>query len=251
MKRWILGVSLLACAALAQAEDVDSIDKLVFKGDVLKLRLTTEAAPYKLDLEKTNWSDADCKVTTTRLGRQLIFQVDLGKRLDSKCRLAIRGNVKPGKQVETDMAVLDASLKGQFDQVQIKAKALDALLKGNFQGVKLTGEAVKGDVNGSVSELRLKGQAVTLDFEGKAKALDVDGQALKTDIKLLGAQPDANVSVKGQMVKLDFSASKQAKLEYQVSGEASKVSSDWTSTPGAPLKLTVRGQAVKVSLDQD
>ncbi|SUX54809.1 hypothetical protein [Chromobacterium vaccinii] len=62
------GLLLLGSAA-ARAEDAAGIDRLNFNGDALKLELSADAArPYKLDVEKRNWSDADCKLTVTRMG---------------------------------------------------------------------------------------------------------------------------------------------------------------------------------------
>ncbi|KZE86359.1 hypothetical protein KIF53_16375 [Chromobacterium subtsugae] len=243
---------LLIGSGAARAEEAGNIDRLIFRGDAARLELTADAAkPYKLSLEKRNWSDADCKVAATRQGGDLTFRIDLGAVAAERCRLVIRGNVKPGKKLDVDLKAVDGDVSGRFDQVQMRGQALHVDLNGEYGAVRLSGEAVKSDVKGQVGELRLKGNAVNLDFDGASRAVALDGQAIKADIALQGAQPAASVDVNGQMVKLEFTGSKAAKLDYQVSGQASKVSGDWANTPGAPLKLRVKGQAVKVSLEQN
>ncbi|AXE29153.1 hypothetical protein DK842_04025 [Chromobacterium phragmitis] len=243
--------ALLLTAAAAHAEDAASIDRLNFRGDALKLELTADAAkPYKLELEKRNWSDADCKVAASRLGKDLTFQIDLGKLGGDRCKLTVRGNVKPGKQVDVSLKAFDGELRGRFDAVRLRAQALKADIKGAYGVVALGGDAVKADVEADVGELKAKSEALSLDFKGASRGLRLDGQAVKADVELLGAQPAASVEVKGQMVKLAFRVNRQAKLDYQVSGQANKVSGDWLNTPGAPLKLRVDGQAVKVSLEK-
>ncbi|KMN50266.1 hypothetical protein VL04_07755 [Chromobacterium violaceum] len=243
---------LLLISAAAQAEDVNGIDRLNFSGDALKLDLSADASkPYKLNLEKRNWSDADCKVTVTRMGKDLTFQVKLNRPAGERCKLEVSGNVKPGKQVGVDLKAFDGDLNGQFAAVQLRGQALTVELKGAYGAVSMHGDAVKAEVRASVEELKAQGQAVNLAFDGSARGMTLDGQAVKAEVKLRGAQPAASVDVKGQMVNLDFSAGRQAKLDYQVSGQASKVSGDWANTPGAPLKLRVNGSAVKVSLERD
>ncbi|AVG14466.1 hypothetical protein CFN79_00450 [Chromobacterium vaccinii] len=246
------GLLLLLGSAAARAEDAAGIDRLNFNGDALKLELSADAArPYKLDVEKRNWSDADCKVTVTRMGGDLTFQIKLNKPVGDRCKLTVRGNVKPGKQVGVDMRAFDGDLNGRFSSVQMRGQALKVDLKGAYGAVALSGDAVKAEVDASVDDLKAKGQAVNLEFDGATRGVALEGQAVKADLKLRGAQPAASVDVKGQMVNLDFHADRQAKLDYQVSGQASKVSGDWASTPGAPLKLRVGGSAVKVSLERN
>ncbi|AUH49768.1 hypothetical protein CXB49_02415 [Chromobacterium sp. ATCC 53434] len=245
------GLLLLATAA-ARAEDVGGIDRLNFNGDALTLELKTDAAkPYKLNLEKRNWSDADCKLTVTRRGRDLAFQVDLNKPAGDRCKLVVSGNVKPGKQVGVNVKAFDGDLNGRFAAVQMRGQALKVELKGAYGAVTLDGDAIKAELNASVDELKARGQALNLEFDGSARGVALDGQAVKAELRLRGAQPVASVDVKGQMVNLDLRAASQAKLDYQVNGDARKVSGDWISTPGAPLKLRVNGSAVKVSLDRD
>ncbi|OHX19891.1 hypothetical protein [Chromobacterium sphagni] len=243
---------LLTASAAARAEEAGSIDRLNFRGDAAKLELTADAAkPYKLSLEKRNWSDTGCKVLTTRQGGELTFRIDLGAVAAERCALVIRGNVKPGKQLDVDLKAVNGDISGQFDKVRIHGQAVHIDLKGAYGAINLSGDAVKSDVKGNVGELRVKGEAVNLDFKGVSKLVALDGQAVTADLALQGAQPAASVEVNGQMVKLDFSAGKTAKLDYQVEGQANKVSSDWINMPGAPLKVRVKGQAVKVSLAQD
>jgi hypothetical protein len=243
---------LMLAAGAAQAEETGNIDKLNFRGDAVKLELSADAAkPYKLNLEKRNWSDTRCKVNATRQGRELTFQIDLGAVAADRCGLVIKGNVKPGKQIDVDLKAFDGDLNGTFDAVQVHGQAIDVDLKGAYRLVKLNGRAIKGDVEGKVGELNAKGDALTLDFKGESRSLSLDGQAVKSDVELHGAQPAADVRVHGQMVKLAFSANRQAKLDYQVNGQAMTVNGDWANTPGAPLKLRVSGQAVQVSLEKD
>ncbi|WP_434633115.1 hypothetical protein [Chromobacterium sp. CV08] len=245
------GLLLLAGAA-ARAEDVGGIDRLNFSGDALKLDLSADASkPYKLNLEKRNWSDADCKLTVTRLGRDLTFQVKLNKPAGDRCKLVVSGNVKPGKQVGVDLRAFDGDLNGQFAAVQMRGQALKVDLKGVYGAVSMSGDAVKAEVDAKVDEFKARGQAVNLAFDGTARGMMLEGQAVKADVKLRGAQPAASIEAKGQMVNLDFHADRQAKLDYRVSGQASKVSGDWANTPGAPLKLRVDGSAVKVSLERN
>ncbi|SUX54810.1 Uncharacterised protein [Chromobacterium vaccinii] len=149
------------------------------------------------------------------------------------------------------MRAFDGDLNGRFSSVQMRGQALKVDLKGAYGAVALSGDAVKAEVDASVDDLKAKGQAVNLEFDGATRGVALEGQAVKADLKLRGAQPAASVDVKGQMVNLDFHADRQAKLDYQVSGQASKVSGDWVSTPGAPLKLRVGGSAVKVSLERN
>ncbi|POZ62462.1 hypothetical protein [Chromobacterium alticapitis] len=243
---------LLLAAGAAQAEDAAGIDRLNFRGDALTLELSADAGkPYKLDMEKRNWSDQHCKVSVNRQGGELTFLIDLGAVASDRCGLVIKGNVKPGKRVTADLQALNGKLSGQFDRVSLRGHALDMDLKGKYKAVALEANAVKGELRGDMDELKAKGDALNLAFEGASRAVALDGQAVKAKLKLLGAQPAASVEAHGQMVKLDLRASRQAKLDYQVQGQASKVDGDWANTPGAPLKLRVSGQAVKVSLDQD
>ncbi|RBB96274.1 hypothetical protein C3E97_030530, partial [Pseudomonas sp. MWU12-2115] len=109
----------------------------------------------------------------------------------------------------------------------------------------------KVDVEGIVGELNAKSHALTLAFNVESRSISLVCQSFKADVELHGAQPAADVQVHGQMVKLAFSANRQAKLDYQVNGQAMTVNGDWANTPGAPLKLRVSGQAVQVSLEKD
>ncbi|QEL56528.1 hypothetical protein [Chromobacterium paludis] len=243
---------LLLAAGAARAEDAAGIDSLKFRGDALKLELSANAAkPYQLNLEKRNWSDSRCKVDIVRNGGELSFLIDLGQAASDRCGLAIKGNVKPGKRVDVDLSAFEGDLNGDFDSVRMHGQALKLDLKGKARAVKLDGNAVTADLAGTFDALQAKGEALKLDFQGASPALTLNGQMVKADVNLRGAQPSGTVNVQGQAVKLDLSTSRQAKLDYQVQGQASRVDGDKINTPGAPLKLRVSGQAVKVSLDQD